>query len=611
MRRRSCCAALGLAVMLAGCGGGGSSSNSSPPSNGGSNPPPTTNPPVIEFSVSGAVQKGPFLVGSLVLVNELTSTGKPTNSTLTTEIEDSIGSFSFGTTRRGPVQIVAQGYYFNELTGQLSAGPIALKALYEVSETSIQNAYVNIMTHLINDRVLELLSAQQISFSNAIAQAQSEFLAAFAPALPVTNVDSFSALNLYSEASGGHTGNAYLLAVSTAFYKYASLKAAQFGTSADAELTLILNVIANDLADDAQINTPGFLEEFVRAVRSLDPQVIAANLRERSVVDYPEGLDVPDISQFLSLCAGDAECDWRAGAPMPQPARSIASTAYDGKIYVFGGAGESKVLDVVRVYDPASNQWTQGAPMPIASFDVSANVIGEHIYVLAAYGPNGFMNQLMRYNPVTNTWETRANKPSHRYQFTSAVLGGRLYVIGGDGTVDDGPWESGKPWEKKDLVEIYDPPTDSWTTGTAAPMPFSGASSCVIDEQIYVFGGLLNNDNVGLMESPVTLRSFTLKFDPAIQEWTSKEPMTEAVEGAMCVATGGSAYLLGGRGSGGASNSMQRYDAELNTWASPSRLPSARYWGTAALVGSEIFLFGGLGRGDGLLTDVEIFDTSL
>ena len=201
-------------------------------------------------SIEGTVQKGPFIVGSTVLINRLDSRGRSTPSTLLAEIEDSIGSFSFETTERGPVQIVATGYYFSELTGQISDGQLTLRALYEVSDDSRQVAHVNILTHLINDRVLELISDGQPSLDEAIAQAEDELIAALSDALAIPNLNEFSALSLYdSAASQNNTlGNAYLLALSTGFYKYAKTKAQEFGTATDAELTLVLNRVSDDLA---------------------------------------------------------------------------------------------------------------------------------------------------------------------------------------------------------------------------------------------------------------------------------------------------------------------------------------------------------------------------
>ena len=156
----------------------------------------------------------------------------------------------------------------------------------------------------------------------------------------ISDLNEFSALSLYDSATAQNNtlGNAYLLALSTGFYKYAKTKAQEFGTATDAELTLVLNRISDDLADDGRLQPGPFIGEFVTAIRSLSPETIAANLRSRSLVDYPQGLGVPDISVFLDLCAGTFDCPWSAGAPMPSAFDWPHHRRARGKIYVFGGA---------------------------------------------------------------------------------------------------------------------------------------------------------------------------------------------------------------------------------------------------------------------------------
>ena len=133
---------------------------------------------------------------------------------------------------------------------------------------------MNILTHLINDRVLELIADGQPTLHEAIAQAEDELVAALADALAISDLNEFSALSLYDSATAQNNtlGNAYLLALSTGFYKYAKTKAQEFGTATDAELTLVLNRISDDLADDGGLQPGPFIGEFIDRDSALEPR---------------------------------------------------------------------------------------------------------------------------------------------------------------------------------------------------------------------------------------------------------------------------------------------------------------------------------------------------
>ena len=573
-------------ALVASCGGGGGGDGGASPTNPGPTPPAPSAPVVVQ----GAVQKGPFIVGSTVLINRLDSRGRSTPSTLLAEIKDSIGSFSFETSESGPVQIVASGYYFSELTGQISDGMLTLKGLYEVTANTRQVAHVNILTHLINDRVLELISDGEPSLREAIAQAEDELVTALSDALEIPDLNEFSSLSLYDAATSHNNplGNAYLLALSTGFYKYAKTESQQFGTTTDAELTLALNRLSDDLADDGRLQTGPFVDEFTSAIRSLSPETIAANLRSRSLVDYPQGLGVPDISVFLSLCAGTADCPWSAGAPMPWPSANHATAVHAGKIYVFGGFGAPATLccsDLVADYDPDANEWTPKHRMPEASFNATAHTIGDKIYLVM--GSNGFSqleNKLYAYDPVADQWSAKAARPTYRDHFASAVVNGLLYVIGGRGEIGDGPGYFAP--EFKSHVEIYDPATNHWSTGARLPTALADSRACVFGNEIYLFGG----------GSVAAAATSTLTYNTTSNSWSAKAPMPNRRTYFDCVTVNGAVYFVGGFGSTNMLGEVERYDPLVETWSTPTRLNTPRVQLSAAVVGTRIFTIGGSAR---------------
>jgi N-acetylneuraminic acid mutarotase len=612
-------AALSFGACISGCGGGGGGaegSTAAPPAPSPLAPPSAPPPPPIH--IDGAVQKGPFLVGSTILINRRDLRGFSTASTILSEIEDSIGSFDFVTTDPGLVQIVATGYYFSELTGQVSNGTLTLRALYKITDQPGQKAYVNIMTHLINDRVLALLAAGNIDTASAIAKAETELVKAFRDALPVASVEGFSGLSVYnmSGAAGAGVGNTYLLALSTGFYKYAATKAEEFGTATDAELTLVLNKISDDLAADGDLDTPIFIREFTTAIRRLSPETIADNLRRRAIVDYPAGLDVPDISVFLNLCAGNFACPWSGAAPLPKPTDSHSTAAYGGKVYLFGGDNTPATgfrCDVysfgfpkelhrdVFVYDPAANSWQSRGLMPVAMCLLDAHTVGDKIYLIpkrAATDVDGtrqmsMSNAIYEYDPAADRWTQKTPRPTYRNRFVTATVGGKVYVLGGQGTLDNGPKtedEATWPEELKAHVEIYDPATDSWSFGRPAPFPFAGSASCAVRNQIYVFG---------ILTGDWTWEPSVLVYDTEMDQWSAKAPLSARLSDRTCVTVGERVWLFGGETVSPpttASDRVDLYDPLSDYWVSNTRLPTARSRLSATRIGNEVFIFGGKNR---------------
>ena len=361
------------------------------------------------------------------------------------------------------------------------------------------------------------------------------------------------------------------------------------------------------MADDGDLEPGPFIGEFVNAIRSLSPETIAANLRSRSLVDYPQGLGVPDIAVFLDLCAGTGDCPWSAGAPAPAVLAAHVTAVHGGKIYVFGGADPRGACcsDAAYAYDPAANEWATKRPMPQMSAFNGAHSIGDTIYVVAgsAIRPD---NKLYAYNPITDEWSPRAARPLYRSRFASAVVNDRLYVIGGTGPIGNDPMLL--PTEIMSEVEVYDPATDRWSTAAPLPMALTQSRACVFDDQIYVFGGA----NVSSYQPSI------LTYNTTSNSWSAKSPMPITRYAFDCATTEDAVYIIGGFAyapGGGLLDPVDRYDPFVETWSSPTRIQTPRHGLAAAVVGTRIFTIGGharpaiAGQGDRAVDVVEILDT--
>jgi len=251
------------------------------------------------FTVNGNAEKGPFTVNSNITVNLLNKDGTSKTQTLNTQIKDDLGSFSFSLPTAGGIQITANGYHFNEISGNLSDGPLTLYAVYDAIEDEKQSAYVNVLTHLIHSRALNLMKEGKAT-TDAINQAQKELITALLPVLPVTKLPDFTRLRVYNTDDTVSDGNAYLLALSATIYQFATSQAQLSDESESAELSLVLNDMAIDLSNDGLLNSdPSLVSNLVGASRLIDPALVEKNLKLRSMRVIQAQLAVPNINLFL------------------------------------------------------------------------------------------------------------------------------------------------------------------------------------------------------------------------------------------------------------------------------------------------------------------------
>jgi len=272
------------------CGGGGGSSTTT-------------------LHVAGAFQKGPFVLGSTVSVSALDPTSfAPTGQVFNATTVNDRGEFDL--TLLGPgdgmfAAVQGSGFYYNEVTGALSAAPIALRAFARVDASGTQEIYVNLVTHLTYNRVQRLLTDPAAldpahrtgdDFVDAIAQAERELRAALAvgpsgfdPAV------SGTAMNILGDPASA--ANAYLLTVSAVIAQAAAIRAE--GGPVDAPLQEVVNTVALDLADDGQLGDAALADLIQQAEATVDARAVVAALEARLRLLGVADPVVPDVDAVL------------------------------------------------------------------------------------------------------------------------------------------------------------------------------------------------------------------------------------------------------------------------------------------------------------------------
>jgi hypothetical protein len=235
-----------------------------------------------ELDITGYAQKGPFINGSSVTVYDLQSDLSPTGKSYNAQITDNKGTFQMSkiSLSSNNVSLRADGFYFNEISGQQSAAQITLYALSDISGKNEIN--VNILTQLEKSRV-EYLMNNGKPFTDSKIQAQKEILAIF----NIEDSDTNASEELSISESGD--GNGILLAISSILQGYRS----------ESELTEFLSDISNDIREDGVLNSSTLGSELINHAIILDTASIKNNLTKR-YQDLGATVSIPDFGKYIA-----------------------------------------------------------------------------------------------------------------------------------------------------------------------------------------------------------------------------------------------------------------------------------------------------------------------
>lgn len=351
----------------------GDSGNTSPDMNG-----TNMNGVPLDVSLAGAVQKGPFVLGSTINVSPLDATLNPNGQVFNTKTNDDAGHFAVNFKASGLVSLEGSGFYYNEVSGGLSTSNLTLRALYEIKASGAQNAIINLVTHLTYDRVKNLVIGGA-TFDAATKQAESELRTAlaignatFAPGKSGIQMDVLG---------GDSDANAYLFVVSSVIAQAGVTKA--LGTvSVDATIQELLNTTANDLANDGMVS-PTLTALYKQAQLDLDSYDVVDKLAAR-LAAIGSNATIPNIDRVLDS-DGDGfanavdNCPWVAN-----PAQNTIT---------------NQMCRVARFVGPALPY--NGNNTLMAS-NLSGGATDSIVFVnVANSGPNAATGQIFPFNPTS------------------------------------------------------------------------------------------------------------------------------------------------------------------------------------------------------------------
>ncbi|XP_028289009.1 kelch-like protein 34 [Parambassis ranga] len=191
-------------------------------------------------------------------------------------------------------------------------------------------------------------------------------------------------------------------------------------------------------------------------------------------------------------------------------------------------------------------------------------------------------NQVWRYDPRFHCWERAESMLERRAQFSCCVVEDAIYAIGGKQT-------RAGAHASVPSVEFYDMAAEAWRRGATLPQPLHGHGSAVLDNSIYVSGGLQGNQDENRRD--VGSRE-VLSWDLKGRVWEKKAPMSVARFGHRMVAAHGYIYALLGMYEPFCD--IERYDPRSDHWTRLRPLLAGSFdYGAASTQCGNLMVFGG------------------
>ncbi len=271
-----------------------------------------------EFTFNGYIQKGPFITGTSVVVNELNNSLNSTGKTFSSQITNDFGNFeiTFESDQQF-AEFIADGYYFNEVEGDLSDGKLSLRAISKMS----QSTNINILTTLQADRVKYLIQ-EGSDYDDALSQSKSEVLRLFKIDEDAAN---FSNMNITEQG----TSNSILLAISSIL---------QSGRGV-AEMSELISKLSLDIADNGVIDNTALTDKIIESSQQVNVTNVIKNLEER----YSELGESVTIDNFYDFIDSDGDGVLNGSSPY---------LFLDKDSYTFGYEGSQQAISFFSNYTP-------------------------------------------------------------------------------------------------------------------------------------------------------------------------------------------------------------------------------------------------------------------
>jgi N-acetylneuraminic acid mutarotase len=241
--------------------------------------------------------------------------------------------------------------------------------------------------------------------------------------------------------------------------------------------------------------------------------------------------------------------DWIPLSNMPKPVGNPHVCAVNNRIYVIGGWFDLTQVSIVVAlnyqYNPQSDSWLPKANCPLPTTESPSCVLNDRIYIFGVREIETsewwLQKNVFRYDPAEDSWDTLPETNFLHSDGDAVALNNKIYLI-------SSAWEGQDSDENyycypEGRSEMYDPETNRFTEISRMPYPVGGHASTVHNGKILVFGG---DTAAPYFWADLHGTDLVQEYDPATNTWRVMQGMPFPRFGCRAETMGDYVYIIGG-----------------------------------------------------------------
>uniref|UniRef100_A0A3Q3BGZ4 Kelch like family member 34 n=1 Tax=Kryptolebias marmoratus TaxID=37003 RepID=A0A3Q3BGZ4_KRYMA len=282
-----------------------------------------------------------------------------------------------------------------------------------------------------------------------------------------------------------------------------------------------------------------------------------------------------------------------AAQPITQNKQSTLRESANRVLLLGSGSSANWPDQQVLVFDPRSRKFSSSCcVLPVRLRHPCVCSVGGFLFVIGGEEIKkrdedektpvtvATSNHVWRYDPRFDHWEQVESMLEKRAQFTCCAVEDVIYAIGGRHTQSEVNTHT-----SVSSVEYYDMAAGLWRRGVAMPQPLHGHASAVLDNNVYVSGGLPGHHEF-------------LFWDVKGRVWEKRAPMSVAKFSHRLASAHGYIYALLGMYEPFCD--IERYDPQSDHWMRLKPVITGSFnYGMVPMASGNLLVFGGRRWSDG------------